>query len=184
MIIDSENCEEAYWEPAASTSVDSHPVSHTHNSLGVTSEIDVSYLTLTNIWSGTCAFTSSLTKPNSESFISYNDISMTLTLASTDACEVGNHTGFSLDLQASQYTAYIANPTATYPFTVHIICPITSLTINPSPLDTSYLIGDTDTNVNAFNLVVLPSQCYCSSHVSYTVTYTKDATIVTQPSFV
>ena len=30
MIIDSENCEEAYWEPAASTSVDSNPVSHAH----------------------------------------------------------------------------------------------------------------------------------------------------------
>ena len=138
MIIDSENCEDAYWEPAASTSVDISPVSHAHNSDSSTSTVNVSFLTLTNVWSGTCAFTSSLTKPNSESFISYNDSSMTFTLGSTDVCDVGDHTGFSLDLQASQHTVYLTNPTATYPFTVHITCPITHLTINPSPGDTIY----------------------------------------------
>ena len=96
-IIDSENGEDAYWDPADLTSVDNVPISHVISFPPSTTNHDLSFLTLIDVWGNAYSFSSSLTDPGG-SFANYNIGTRMLTLDSSDACDIGDHPGFSIVL--------------------------------------------------------------------------------------
>ena len=83
-------------------------------------------MSLSTVWGETtCGFSTSFI--STESFVTYDDSTKLVSVATNDACKVGDYAGFALNLTPDAYTSFISN--GVYPFQVSITCAVTSLSL-------------------------------------------------------
>ena len=139
----------------------------------------MSGLSLSTLWGETCGFSTFFI--STETFVTYDDSTKIVSVATTDACLVGDYVGFALNLTPDAYPSFIAN--GVYSFQVSIKCTVTSLSL-PAMAAQTYLIGDSTHTAALTPLAVSPSHCQCLSSAIFTVSYTKDGVNVMNPSII
>ena len=86
-IIDTDNCEVAYFDPDPVTSPINDMILDI--SAATTTAQDISFLDHVTVWSQQCSFSASLTP--TQSFLSFNDAIFILTLSSSNVYEIGDY---------------------------------------------------------------------------------------------